>query len=154
MNNRESIILQQLKRAHMAGNKPFTMNQEEIVESVTNLSELLKSIKTEELTVAYSNAIIDCRYAVPNVKEVLQGHQKAMANQFNANDWRNSNQNESFKPSGITRNEVQFTTQLIIKYPQFREVLERMSQGDQNLPADRRDHVEVCELIAGMFDGR
>jgi len=148
---REHIIHIQLQRSHMAGNRQLPTGSTELGFMVKNWSELLKSIPDGDLQKSFANAIISSKYTA-SVADVIAGYETVKSGKFNVNDWQTAKR--EYKPDNMTREEIQFATQLIIKYPQFREVLTRMSTGNQNEPADRRDHIEVCELVAGMFNGR
>jgi len=149
---REHIIHKQLAISHMSGNRPLPNNDTELQFMVKNWSELLKSIPDGDLVKSFANAIISSKYTA-SVADVIAGYSTVKSGEFNKNDWQTSKPG-TFKPDNITAAEVQFSTRLIIKYPQFREVLTRMSTGNQNLPPDRQDHVECCRLVSGMFDGR
>lgn len=87
LNVRKEIVYKQLKLSHMAGNKPMPSNETEIMFLIDNWSNMLKAIKDDDLKEAFSNAIVDCRYAVPSVKEVLKGAMKANETSFNRKNW-------------------------------------------------------------------
>jgi len=150
---RDLIVYQQLRRSHMAGNRQLPTNETELRYLVKNWSELLKTIPDGDLVVSFANAIINTKYTA-SVSGVIAGYSAVKSGEFNARDWQTDSNGPIKGPKAITRPEINFTTKLIVKYPQFRPVLERMSVGDQNEPPDNADHVEVCELVAGMFDGK
>jgi len=149
---RDLIVYQQLRRSHMAGNRQLPTNDTELRYLVKNWSELLKSIPDGDLVKSFANAIISSKYTA-SVADVIAGYSTAKSGEFNSKDWQTPKPG-TYKPDRLTAKEVQFATQVVIKYPQFREVLTRMSTGNQNEPPDQRDHVEVCELIGGLFDGK